>query len=1168
MTPHISKPKLPAASALLIPLLLLALGTYSARRAFADPSPATYSQFNGAAAAAVSSGTTITLSRLGSLSTYALTLGTGTSPYTCTIVISDTGIHPGDVYFIPISYPASTVSNIVTFLALDSSTSGALLHTSTSTAIAGSTVLRFVNISGTQWSYTPEGAILARNLAPGVQTALSGSNAAAALSGTAWQLGLDTYTLEQTGTTTAQINAFFGGFIHNAHLVFGGQTITTSSGTPLLAGSNTWLDGEGGGVILAGSNSNCTLLENAHQRWINNSGSANTETLSVSATSPLIGDQNILVTNVAFNGNRAQQTSGGVYGPVVSIPYTGGTYNDQRWTNMVDMSGVQNLSIRFCTFTQQTKFCTYIGNTYNFDARNLLFFKPALSATNSQSWGNDDTLHFHGNVIGLTARDIIAHDNNDNSPGFNFGEDVDNGTANPYSKVPWADVGPGENILASNIYTNGNGPGFYTSYSADPNLASPILHATFENFYLDDANPFRAQALYSAQYLFAGSDVHFKNWYISPNRGDQEIQFSGSWNNLSLDGINCPLFSGTGPNLGGGQPFIQFGGGGNFSGVQVVNCNVTGTGGTNAFVQFYQAGVIVNGARISGNLVNNMGAIGYNEDVTAGQWGDAGKINNIGGDGNIIINPTEPPLLGSFANPWGQLAQSYGSLYAKAYLGRALQTGTSNSLQNGADAAGQTGVSNWIQALVNLGYYNRYGLDLIQGENNDSLTQPVGNGFLWNSPLNAGGAAASTGTGGLVFGGTNYLALHTSPPGVNVGGAYTVMAVESTASVTGTISGIAGLVGTENGDRFWLLHKVAFGQVGFEAINTVAGEGFIYLGTTNSYINQPMAYVATYTTSGTATLSMYTLSSTGATFVSSTTGMTVASTGTDTGAGYVALHDSEYPGLGQQGVAATIAEVSMWPTAITGTAAQLGILNAYLQTGGYGLVNAASTSGSFSTLTATTGTFGSIVISTGGYAVTMTATTGNALSIPNLNVVGTITSDGGLFYTDGSGDLQVNNITSPGVISANIVQGNLNVLDNGLGQASISGTLTVGGAIVGSTSESAPAYIITGTGGLVETGTLPLRSNAVLITGTAYQNGPTVATAQAIASVPLTLTGTLVSGTAALTSPAISTSVHPWVQLTSSNALPPWVTVSGSTAKVTAGASGTATFTLFVPQNF
>ena len=137
--------------------------------AFADPAASSFYQFNGGATATITSGTTVTLSRLGSLSTYILTLGTGSGPYTAQLVLPDTGFHSGDVYFIPVTYPASTNPRLQIF---DSGTGGTLLHSSTGTAIAGSTVLRFVNVTGTAWSFNPEGAVLQRNLGAVVYSAL------------------------------------------------------------------------------------------------------------------------------------------------------------------------------------------------------------------------------------------------------------------------------------------------------------------------------------------------------------------------------------------------------------------------------------------------------------------------------------------------------------------------------------------------------------------------------------------------------------------------------------------------------------------------------------------------------------------------------------------------------------------------------------------------------------------------------------------------------------------------------------------------------------------------------------------------------------------------------------------------------------------------------------
>ena len=179
---------------------LFALGL--APKAAGDPAAGTYYQFNGGGSGTLSSGTTITLGRLGSVSTYQLTLSSGTSSYTAKLVLSDSGVHPGDLYFIPVSYPGSGYPTLQVF---DSSTNGALLHSSTDTTVSGKTVLRLVNASGTQWSYNPEGALLTRNLAAGVQSALSISSAAAALGGTAAGISLGKGNFVEIGTSITKM---------------------------------------------------------------------------------------------------------------------------------------------------------------------------------------------------------------------------------------------------------------------------------------------------------------------------------------------------------------------------------------------------------------------------------------------------------------------------------------------------------------------------------------------------------------------------------------------------------------------------------------------------------------------------------------------------------------------------------------------------------------------------------------------------------------------------------------------------------------------------------------------------------------------------------------------------------------------------------------------------
>ena len=92
------------------PFLLLTLLLASFTLIHADPPAATYYPLNGAGSLSITSGTTVTLARLGSVSTYLVTLASGTAPYTATLILSDTAVpvHAGDKMDIAVSYPAST----------------------------------------------------------------------------------------------------------------------------------------------------------------------------------------------------------------------------------------------------------------------------------------------------------------------------------------------------------------------------------------------------------------------------------------------------------------------------------------------------------------------------------------------------------------------------------------------------------------------------------------------------------------------------------------------------------------------------------------------------------------------------------------------------------------------------------------------------------------------------------------------------------------------------------------------------------------------------------------------------------------------------------------------------------------------------------------------------
>jgi hypothetical protein len=207
---------------------------------FADPPPATFYQFNGGASATIGSGTSITLARLGSVSSYNLTLASGTSPYTANLSLSDAGIHAGDVYLIAVSYPASTNPTLSVF---DSGTSGTLLDSSTGSAVAGSTTLEFVNTTGTAWVAFHKGAILTRNIAAGVLPALgaapnsaagfvTGSGLANGTAGYSVASGLKYFYISGTAPGDTALSASNGSI--SANVALGSSSSTVSCSLPYL----------------------------------------------------------------------------------------------------------------------------------------------------------------------------------------------------------------------------------------------------------------------------------------------------------------------------------------------------------------------------------------------------------------------------------------------------------------------------------------------------------------------------------------------------------------------------------------------------------------------------------------------------------------------------------------------------------------------------------------------------------------------------------------------------------------------------------------------------------------------------------------------------------------------------------------------------------------------
>jgi hypothetical protein len=266
--------------------------------AYADPPSTSYYPFNGAAGGAVSSGTSVTLSRLGNTSSYNLTLSSGT--YSANLSLSDAGGREGDVYLISVSYPGQAGAALNVF---DSGTGGTLLTSSSSSGIAGSTTLEFVNVTGTAWVHFPKGAILTKDLGAGVQTALkgglntgtglvTGSGVAAAaaagqpilgssnviyasegvpqlgIAGAALNSNLNTGGgTDDTVALQRELNAIkgMGGgtLVIERPALISAVTVTSTSPASLMVPSHTMVKFLPGAGLFLSASSNCTAMSNA-----------------------------------------------------------------------------------------------------------------------------------------------------------------------------------------------------------------------------------------------------------------------------------------------------------------------------------------------------------------------------------------------------------------------------------------------------------------------------------------------------------------------------------------------------------------------------------------------------------------------------------------------------------------------------------------------------------------------------------------------------------------------------------------------------------------------------------------------------------------------------------------------------------------------------------------
>ena len=182
----------------------------------------------------LSSATSYMLQVLSPVSSANVTISAGSSPYTASIVIPDTGASSGYFYDVYLSIPASSNPTVNIY---DGSTSGTLLSTVNTNGVAGNTTLSFF-YNGTAWVKFGKGALLAyQNLADlqSASTARTNLGLAIGTNVEAWSTVLDKL-VSNTAQTISNLTA------GSATKDGSGNTITTTYAplaSPALTGTPT-----------------------------------------------------------------------------------------------------------------------------------------------------------------------------------------------------------------------------------------------------------------------------------------------------------------------------------------------------------------------------------------------------------------------------------------------------------------------------------------------------------------------------------------------------------------------------------------------------------------------------------------------------------------------------------------------------------------------------------------------------------------------------------------------------------------------------------------------------------------------------------------------------------------------------------------------------------------
>jgi hypothetical protein len=808
---------------------------------FADPPPGTFYQFNGASAATLASGSTVTLARLGSVSSYSVSLSAGSAPYTVNLCLSDTAapVHPGDQYFLDVNYPASTNPTLNVF---DSGTNGTLLDSSSGTAIAGYNELLFVNTTGTAWTAFHKGAMLTKNLGAGVQTALgaapnsaggfvTGSGLAsgtAAASGTSYSLGqriimassipgvVENYVPNSSGTDNGTDCApYLNPVLESGtvHVIFD-KNWTAST---LYLGSHTTIENLPG-VIFRHKACNNHGITNYNKTCVNISGSAGTG-LSTAAVG--YGNTDITIEGGIWDFNGSNE-------PVV-IPGTGFAYSSALGSGTnpgipvlsAYFSGVDGLTIRNAVFVNARNCSLYIGNSRYGVIENLLVTEsnlnfpgaiPGLSGSaaypiadgirlvgsDSHFWITDCSRTYGGDIV-LEVGPGDGQGLNQDGPVFGWFDGAidawaDFGNSYDINVDGLTSNGGGIALLGETAAYNGTGHTMYSGTNQYPNgsVYVPVIQSRIHDVSLDGIHIESVDAT-QPNYAFTQPYAFITESYTdTPPAGYPAVCANISVNGMTLDS-NAQVAQSI--DISGSDWILK-----NIKVPQFGKSYANNTGAYLFGVHQNSSYVTIDGVQVGGTA-NATGfptlidVTGPADHLTVSNVRGTGLSyygfaydgqSDIGGSGNQLDGLTATLGAqngGSWFPVWGQFTKTLGGQAADNYSGSVLlAAGTDSSFQSPASTAALTGAGAFIQGLNQLGIYgNSAGMILEKYANNGSGTAPAGFGGLWNNAQSSFGSFTS-GTSGGYF--TNWMSLAPTPPPLLTGSAVTFFAVDNVSSAS------------------------------------------------------------------------------------------------------------------------------------------------------------------------------------------------------------------------------------------------------------------------------------------------------------------------------------------------------------------------------------------------